>query len=165
MNINLNEMSVDLVINILNIIILFIIVKLLVYKPVKKFLDARNQRIAESLKKGEDAEKIAAELENNREELVNKGKAEAEEIIASAKAEAKANSAAVIEQAKAEAKEITEKAVKDAENERRLTVESARDDIAKLAVDISELILKREINEKDNEKIVSDYFQNGGKQL
>ena len=165
MNINLNEISVDLVINILNIIILFIIVKLLVYKPVKKFLDARNQRIAESLKKGEDAEKIAAELENNREELVNKGKAEAEEIIASAKAEAKANSAAVIEQAKAEAKEITEKAIKDAENERRLTVESARDDIAKLAVDISELILKREINEKDNEKIVSDYFQNGGKQL
>ena len=35
----------DLIINIINIIILFVIVRSLVYKPVRKFLDARTARI------------------------------------------------------------------------------------------------------------------------
>ena len=43
----------DLIINIINIIVLFVIVKSLAYKPVKKFLDARKARIDESLKNAE----------------------------------------------------------------------------------------------------------------
>ncbi len=165
MDINFKEMAIDLVINILNIIILFVIVKLLVYKPVKRFLEARSLRIDEGLKKGEAAEKLAAELEESREEIVSKGRAEAEKIVSDARAAAKVSSAAIIEQAKAEAKEITSKAREEAENERRLTVESAREDIARLAVDISEQILKREISEEDNERIVAQYFESDGKRL
>ena len=39
----------DLIINIVNIIVLFVIVKTLAYKPVKKFLDDRKAKIEKQL--------------------------------------------------------------------------------------------------------------------
>ena len=53
MNINLSETVVDLIINILNIVILFLIVKALVYKPVRKFLDDRRAKVNEETSKAQ----------------------------------------------------------------------------------------------------------------
>ena len=39
----------DLIINIINIIVLFVIVRGLAYKPVKRFLDARKERVSKEL--------------------------------------------------------------------------------------------------------------------
>ena len=39
----------DLIINIINIIVLFVIVRGLAYKPVKKFLNTRKERVAKEL--------------------------------------------------------------------------------------------------------------------
>ena len=50
----------DLIINIIDIVILFVIVRALAYKPVKKFLDARKARIAKEL---EDAASAKSEAE------------------------------------------------------------------------------------------------------
>ena len=53
----------DLIINIIDIIILFVIVRALAYKPVKKFLDARKERIAKELS---DAAALKSEAEERR---------------------------------------------------------------------------------------------------
>ena len=39
------EMIADLIINIINILVLFFLTKALLYKPVKKFLNARRERM------------------------------------------------------------------------------------------------------------------------
>ena len=49
----------DLIINIINIIVLFVIVRGLAYKPVKKFLDARKERIAKELSDAAAAKQTA----------------------------------------------------------------------------------------------------------
>ena len=48
------EMLFDLAINLANIVIMFLIVRFLVYKPVRKFMNARAQK-AENEKKEADA--------------------------------------------------------------------------------------------------------------
>ena len=45
MNYDFSNFPIDLILNILNIVILFVIVRFLVYKPVKKFMDARTARV------------------------------------------------------------------------------------------------------------------------
>ena len=51
----------DLIINIVNIIVLFVIVKTLAYKPVKKFLDDRKAKIEKQLNDAAEAQKQADE--------------------------------------------------------------------------------------------------------
>ena len=55
------DLAKDLLINILNIIILFVIVKTLIYKPVKKFLDARTKRINDAKNELEEKTKQVQE--------------------------------------------------------------------------------------------------------
>ena len=47
MNINLSEIPTDLILNLLNIVVLYVIVRALVYKPVKRFMQARTDRVTE----------------------------------------------------------------------------------------------------------------------
>ena len=44
----------DIVIHILNIIALFVMLRLILYKPVKSFMDQRSEKIAAQLKKAEE---------------------------------------------------------------------------------------------------------------
>ncbi len=55
---NLSTVPFDLIVNILNIAILYVILRFLVYKPVKKFLNARLERLRAEK---ESAEKAVAE--------------------------------------------------------------------------------------------------------
>ena len=45
MNYDFSNIPTDLILNILNIVILFVIVRFIVYKPVKKFIDGRKERV------------------------------------------------------------------------------------------------------------------------
>ena len=51
---------VDILIHIINILVLFVLLRLLIYKPVKKFMDERSQRIQKEM---DHASEISAQAE------------------------------------------------------------------------------------------------------
>ena len=65
----------DLIINIIDIIILFVIVRALAYKPVKKFLDARKERIAKEFSEAADLKKEAEEKKEEYTRLEEESRA------------------------------------------------------------------------------------------
>lgn len=148
----------DLIINIINIIILFVIVRGLAYKPVKKFLDARKERVAKELSEAAAARQTAEEEALKYKELTEKSKAEGTEIINEAERTAKENAAEIIETAKKNAAEITEKARKNAEKERETQIAAMKGDITELAFDISRQVLSREVTDQDNMRIADEFF-------
>lgn len=148
----------DLIINIINIIVLFVIVRGLAYKPVKKFLDARKERIAKELSDAAAAKQTAEEEALKYKELTEKSKAEGTEIINEAERTAKENAAEIIETAKKNAAEITEKARQNAEKERETQIAAMQGDIAELAFDISRQVLSREVTDEDNMRIADSFF-------
>ena len=89
---DLSKIPIDLLLNILNIVLLFLIVRKLAYKPIRKFMDARTARVnaeAEAAaQKAAEAEKMKAEyaalLENGEEAQ----KQQAEQARKAAQAEA-----------------------------------------------------------------------------
>lgn len=148
----------DLIINIINIIILFVIVRGLAYKPVKKFLDARKERVAKELSEAAAARQTAEEEALKYKELTEKSKAEGTEIINEAERTAKENAAEIIETAKKNAAEITEKVRKNAEKERETQIAAMKGDITELAFDISRQVLSREVTDQDNMRIADEFF-------
>ena len=149
----------DLIINIINIIILFVIVRGLAYKPVKKFLDARKERVAKELSDAAAAKQNAEEEALKYKELTEKSKAEGTEIINEAERTAKQSAAEIIASAKQSAAEITEKARENAKREREAQVASIKDEIAELAFDISMQVLSREVTDEDNMRIADSFFE------
>lgn len=157
-NVSIPEIARDFIINIINIIILFVIVKALVYKPVKKFLDARNVKLSNARL---EAEKLLNEAEEKKAEYkaaLDNSKQHAEEIIRQAETTAAQNAEKITENAKLSAQKIIDKAYADAKQEKIEILNSAQDKITELAFAISNKILKREINDSDNKAIAEEFF-------
>ena len=156
----ISEVAKDLIINIVNIIVLFLIIKALVYKPVKKFLDDRTARVEAAAAKAKEQQ---AQIENTAKEgerIIADARTQADGIVS--EAEQKAREKAERITARAQVAEQKNKALADSKEEREEFIESAREDIAGLAVGISEKILCREVSEADNRKIVDDFFAEKG---
>lgn len=154
----LSDLARDLILNILNIIILFLIVRKLAYQPVKKFLAARQARVAKEL---EDAATAKAEAEQVKEQLDSLTQAQQEKadaVIREAEREARENAREIMENAQKDAAEIRRKAAEEAEKEKRKTIAGMQDDITALAFDISEKVLGREINDEDNRRIAQAFL-------
>lgn len=158
MDIKLPEIAVDLLLNIINIIVLFVIVKAIVYKPVKKFLDERKSKIKEETEKAQKMLDLADETLSRKEELIKEGTVKGEELAEKTLSEAKENAKNIIDDAKRSADNIIKKANSEIEVSKQEMINSSKDEIAELAVNIAERILQRETNEQDNKKIVDEFF-------
>ena len=148
----------DFIINIINIIILFVIVKALVYKPVRKFLSARQERIEQRIDESENKLKQAQTLEADYQHKLEESHIKSAEIISEAQITAKQNAAQITETAKANAKNLAEKSRQELAAERQHMLHAAEDEITALAFEISRRILGRECSEEDNAKIAADFF-------
>lgn len=152
------DLIADLIINIGSIVVLFVIVKRLAYKPVKKFMDARTERViaqkaeAEALKADADSKieqynALLAECETKKAEVIKEGEKQAHK-----------ESEEILSEAKAKAEDIVGKANAKAQEKYNRAIEEANDYIVNLTIDASSMLLKREINDDDNKKIVEEFL-------
>lgn len=153
-----SEMIADLIINILNILILFFVTKKLLYKPVKKFLDARKQKIDEQFEMVQSREKEAAAVKEEYSVLLGEAEKLRSKTVLEAKELARDEAQKILSEAKQQASKIVSEAKADAENEHRRMLENAKNDIAQVAVEISGKIMSREINDEDNRRIIDAFF-------
>jgi F-type H+-transporting ATPase subunit b len=155
----------DLIINIASIIVLYVVVKKIAYKPIKKFMDARTERL--NLQRTE-AEKLNEEASKKIEEynaLISDGESAKAQIIADGEEIAHKESEMIISEAKQTAAEIIRKANIKAEEHYKKTMEEAEDHIIGLSMEASSVLLKRTVNDEDNRKIVEEFLRtiNGDK--
>ena len=142
----------QILLHIFNFVILAGGLYLLLFKPVKKFMDDRTEYYenmdSQAKEKLADAEKAKAEYT----ERLSNVDAEISEKRLNAAKEAEAQSQAQINEAKQEAEKIIEASKVKAEKERERIVKSAQSDITKLAVAATEKLLK------DNGEDAFDHF-------
>ena len=152
------DMLADLIINIINILILFFVSKALLYKPVKKYLDQRRENQAKAM---EEAERGKAEAEAAKQKYVGL-MADTAAIRTGAMREAteKANAKAeqIIAAANAEAEEILKNSRAAARRESDKLIADSKEQLGALAVELSGKILAREVTDADNIRIINSFF-------
>ena len=140
------------------LVMIFIVVKF-AYKPVSKYLKARREtlknEVDDTFKKNEEAkvnlEKSEAQLADTRRQ--------ADVILNEATLEANKTRNEILEQANQEALETRNKALDDIERAKAKATREVRNEIVDVAFDATGKLLEREVNTKDNTKIVDDFIK------
>lgn len=148
----------SLLLNMLNIVALFLILRALVYKPVRKYLKERSDRIqgemdaAKARQAEADAlhETYTAELTHAKEDA----NAQANEILA--KAEDMVHAMQL--QAQSDAEQVVAHAREQVDREHEDAMVMLRREVADISVDIATRVLEREITQKDNGDLIDSYF-------
>lgn len=141
---------------IINFLIIFVILKKYLYKPVLKLIEDRNRKIAEGLKNSEEAAKLLQETLEKEEKILQKAQIKARELID----ESKLQSEALYKKAEEETNKKIEKMLKDAREqityETGLAEKRLETNISKLAVAFLENSLKGLFGEKEQEQVMKE---------
>lgn len=156
--------SIDwtLVFTLINTLILFLIMKHFLYKPVKKIL---NDREADIRKSYDDAQKAKQDADELKEEYTKKlalSKEEAAAIVKNATAKANTRSDEIIAEAKRDAAAITEKAYEDIKKEKKKAVNEAKNEISALAVEIAGKVIEKDISKDDHDRLIESFIDSLG---
>ncbi|MGN1317224.1 MAG: F0F1 ATP synthase subunit B [Acutalibacteraceae bacterium] len=157
-SINIWQMLVSLA----NLVILFLLVKKFLYKPVKKMLKARQDAIDVQYNEAETARSEALSEKKAYEEKLSGAKAEADGIINSAVNLAKARENEIIEKAKNDASVIIQRANEDARLEMTKAEESIKREIVDVSTVLTSKLLEREINPQDHKQIIDSFIDEIG---
>lgn len=147
----------DFLIQLIAFILLLIIVFFLGYKPVRNMLKKRQENIAKMIEDTESDQAIAHQAAMQSEETIAEGRAEAERILASAREQAEYEREQILHTAALEADAKRRKADEDIEAAKRASVEATRKEIVDVAILASETLLKREVGDADNKRLVADF--------
>ncbi len=130
-----------------------------VWKPLLGSLQQREQSIRESLDAAETAMKKAEQVSKANEEALRQAEAIAHSIRKQAMDEAEAIRSERIEKAKAEAAALVDAAKTAIDQEKKLAIEELRNEVADLAIKAAREILRTELDETKNRKLVDSFIK------
>ena len=149
---------VSLLMHLVNIVILSIVFRLLLYKPVAKFMKSRQERFAKE-REELDAEKAEADaIRAQGDEILHKARSDAETQVAQIMAQADKDAKSIREEAQKQAGVIIENAKQEAQEEKRRQLEAMHDQVMELSVALASRILEREIKPEDHQKLMEEFL-------
>ena len=147
-----------IVISLVNLVILTMILKRFLFKPVTKILDTRRATIDEDYAQAKAAREEAEETRKNYEEAMAAAKITGDQIIADASRTAEFRSNEIVAQAREKASEIRRQAEQDAVLERKKAEDEMKHEIADVSTQLTGKLLQREINEEDHRKLIDSFL-------
>ena len=162
---SLDVISVNIwhiVISLANLVLLFLLVKKFLYKPVLKVMEERRSEIQE----GYDAAAAAqADAEANKahwDEKMLSAQEKADAMIKDAADTAKLRSNKILADAKDRADNIVAEAQTQAALERKNAEAGIRKEIVVVSTEIAEKMLEREINDDDHRQLIDSFLNTIG---
>jgi F-type H+-transporting ATPase subunit b len=145
-----------------NLVIVFLMLKKFLFKPVNKMIDDRQKEIDDLYADANAAKEKAASMEADYSRKLAEAKDASAQIMADAAQEANRRSDEVIRQARLDADAIRAKAERDVELERRKAFDEVRTDISRIAVDIAEKVVERELEPEDEDRLFENFLHKMG---
>lgn len=146
-------------VQLLAFIVLIIVVTKFAYKPVRKYLDKRSQILNDERKEAEELKQKAKENFYESEKKLAEVRDNASKIIDEAREKGKSERDIILKEANLEAQKVKANAYKTIEEEKSKAQKEIKEDIVDVAFSMTSKLLEREVNTKDNEKLVDDFVK------
>lgn len=152
----------ELAIQIINTIVLFWILRKILFKPVLSIIDARESAIKSDIATGEQAKSEGLALKAEYEQKLAAVKNEGQEIIKQATLRAEQKSDEIISSAKEEAISLKERANKDIAQEKQKVMNELKNDISSIAILAASKVIEKDIDQAKHEEMINKFIEEVG---
>lgn len=148
----------NILISLGNLLVLFLILKFFLYKPVKKMLAARKEAVGTQYLQAQEALQSAEEEKQLYEKKLQEARLEADAVVAQARSSADIREREIIADAERRAADILQRAYAEIELEKRKSVADMQHVIADLSTQLAQKILNHELNEQEHRALIDSFI-------
>jgi len=147
---------------IVNLIILYIVLRKVLFKRVTEMMENRTNSIKNDLDSAQKAKADAALLKQEYEDKLKSARIEADNILNASRERAEAEYSLIIEKARTESEDILAKARKQIENERGQMMKEVKNQVASLALAAASKVLEANMDTESNSILVQKFIDEEG---
>lgn len=156
------RLDFNLVWNIVNVIVLYLLLKHFLIRPVMDIMNKRQAMVDESITNARVSESKASELKIQYEEKLASSADEGKKIVEEARAEAKAVQDRMIKEAGEQADRIIENAHRTADADQEKAMMEAKAQIAGLVLAAAAKVVQGEMDDRKNQALYDQYIAEAG---
>ena len=152
----------QILLSLVNLLIIFRIMKKFLFKPVQKIMAARQEQVDRIYSDANQSRDQADLMKREYEQKLENAREEADGLVKNAVQTAQRRSDQLLAEANAQASRTRQKAEEEIEQQKKKMLQDVRGEISDLAVDIASKVMEREINASDYDGFVDDFIRNVG---
>jgi F-type H+-transporting ATPase subunit b len=152
------KFDINFIFGIVDIIVFYLLMRKFLFGRIKKVIDKRKELIESEISEAKDKNEKADEALKAYEDKLAGYQSDGEKIIADAKQRAEEEAAEIISSAQAQADDMKQKAQADIEAQSEKARQDVKDQIAALAIEVAEKVVKNSVDEKTNSDIIDEFL-------
>ena len=149
----------SIVAHLIALIILTVGLYLLLFKPVKKMIKERQEKIRKIEQENNDLNEEVKSMKSSTEVVLNEAKKQASVIHDNAVRVANQKADEIVSSARKEAKDLVERTEREMEEERTKLQSEIKKQISDVSIAVAEKVLARDLTPQDNKKLIEDCIE------
>ena len=146
----------------LNILILYLFLRKLLFNPVKNMIDSRQKEIDDMYADAEDSKSSAQQMRVEYEDKLAKASEESEEILKNAVRKAQLREEEILREADQKAQRTLERATEQVELEKKRALNEVKDEVSEMAIGIASAVIERDIDKSEHEDLIDEFIRSIG---
>ncbi|HIM82677.1 MAG TPA: ATP synthase F0 subunit B [Nitrososphaerales archaeon] len=143
----------------ISFLILFLLLKKFLYRPVIKMLEDRAEKIKTSLEAADKVKQEAEQTTAANESLMLKAREESQALISESREQAKKIKESELEKSKLQIEIERKRALDEIRSEEDKIINNIRSEFSGLAISAAEKIIEREVNENNHKEIIQLFLE------
>lgn len=154
----------SILVSLVNLLIMFLILKRFLFKPVQKMMAARKQQVDQIYQDAKENRDSAINMKQEYEARLATAREEADGLVRNAVQTAQRKGDAIVAEANSQASHLKQKAEQEIAQEKKQMLQDVRGEISDIAVSIASKVVEREVKKQDYDGFVDEFIKNVGEQ-
>lgn len=145
-----------------NLLVLYFVLRKLLFKPVKNMIDSRQQEIDGMYSDAEKSREDADAMKADYEEKISHAQEESEEILKNAVRRAQLREEEILREANDKAARVMKRAEEQVEMEKKRAINEVKNEVSDMAIGIASAVIERDIDRKEHEALIDEFIRTMG---
>ena len=155
-------LTYDLFFTLANVLILFLILRKILFKKIIDVMDARDADIKNNIEAGEKAKEEGMKFKSEYETRIQDARDESQMIVDFARKRAEEKSDTIISEARKEAEYIKQKANNEIAKEKEQAFNNIKSEISEIAVLAASKVIEKDIDKAKHEDLIENFIKEVG---
>ena len=155
-------LTYELFFTLANVLILFLILRKILFKKIIDVMDARDADIKNNIEAGQKAKEGGMKFKSEYETRIQDARDEGQMIVDFARKRAEEKSDTIISEAKKEAEYIKQKANNEIAKEKEQAFNNIKSEISEIAVLAASKVIEKDIDKAKHEDLIENFIKEVG---